>query len=55
MNGTVQTLDLSALKIHIYTPPEDGFRVNSTIFELADRLIVVDGQIFERFARRSAT
>jgi glyoxylase-like metal-dependent hydrolase (beta-lactamase superfamily II) len=50
MNGTVQTLELSDLKIHIYTPPEDGFRVNSTIFELADRLIVVDGQIFERFA-----
>jgi glyoxylase-like metal-dependent hydrolase (beta-lactamase superfamily II) len=50
MNGTVQTLDLTDLKIHIYTPPEDGFRVNSTIFELADRLIVVDGQIFSRYA-----
>jgi glyoxylase-like metal-dependent hydrolase (beta-lactamase superfamily II) len=54
MDGTVQTLDLTDLKIHIYTPPEDGFRVNSTIFELADRLIVVDGQIFQRFAREVA-
>lgn len=51
MDGTVQTLDLTDLRIHVYTPPEDGFRVNSTIFELADRLIVVDGQIFQRFAR----
>ncbi|HEX3788115.1 MAG TPA: MBL fold metallo-hydrolase [Pseudonocardiaceae bacterium] len=51
MNGTVQTLQFADLKIHIYTPPEDGFRVNSTIFELTDRLIVVDGQIFQRYAR----
>lgn len=51
MNGTVQTLEFTDVKVHVYTPPEDGFRVNSTIIELRDRLIVVDGQLFERFAR----
>jgi glyoxylase-like metal-dependent hydrolase (beta-lactamase superfamily II) len=51
MDGTVQVLEFDGLAIHVYTPPEDGFRVNTTIFELADRLIVVDGQIFQRYAR----
>ncbi|GAA1316931.1 MBL fold metallo-hydrolase [Pseudonocardia xinjiangensis] len=51
MDGSVQTLDLDGLKVHIYTPPDESFLVNSTILELADRLIVVDGQIFQRFAR----
>jgi glyoxylase-like metal-dependent hydrolase (beta-lactamase superfamily II) len=51
MDGTVQTLDLGDLKAHIYTPPDESLLVNSTVFELADRLIVVDGQIFQKFAR----
>ena len=51
MQGTVRTLEFPGLTIHVYTPPDEGFLVNSTIFELADRLIVVDGQIFQRFAR----
>ena len=51
MDGAVQAINLEGLKVHIYTPPDESFRVNSTVFELADRLIVVDGQIFQRFAR----
>jgi glyoxylase-like metal-dependent hydrolase (beta-lactamase superfamily II) len=51
MDGTVRTLDLDKVRVHVYTPPEEAFLVNSTIIELADRLIVVDGQIFQRFAR----
>ncbi|MEV6605758.1 MBL fold metallo-hydrolase [Kutzneria sp. NPDC051319] len=51
MQGKVETLEHPDVKIHIYTPPDEGFLVNTTIFELADRLIVVDGQIFQRFAR----
>jgi glyoxylase-like metal-dependent hydrolase (beta-lactamase superfamily II) len=51
MDGAVQTINLEGLKVHVYTPPAESLLVNSTIFELADRLIVVDGQIFQRFAR----
>ena len=51
MNGTVRTLEFTDVKVHVYTPPEDGFRVNSTIIELRDRLIVVDGQLFEQYAQ----
>lgn len=50
MDGTVQTLDLDGLKAHIYTPPDESLPVNSTILEFPDRLIVVDGQIFQRYA-----
>ncbi|HEX4832463.1 MAG TPA: MBL fold metallo-hydrolase [Trebonia sp.] len=53
MNGTITTIDLSGLKVHVYTPPDESLLVNSTVFELADRLIVVDGQIFQRFAREA--
>lgn len=51
MNGTVQTLEFPELTLHVYTPPEDGFRVNSTIIELRDRLVLVDGQLFARYAQ----
>jgi glyoxylase-like metal-dependent hydrolase (beta-lactamase superfamily II) len=51
MDGSVQTISLDGLKVHVYTPPEESLLVNSTIFELADRLIVVDGQIFQKYAR----
>ena len=51
MEGTVQTLDLGDVTVHVYTPPDESLLVNSTIFELSDRLIVVDGQIFQKFAR----
>lgn len=51
MDGAVQTINLEGLKVHVYTPPDESLLVNSTVFELADRLIVVDGQIFQRFAR----
>jgi glyoxylase-like metal-dependent hydrolase (beta-lactamase superfamily II) len=51
MNGTIQTISLDGLKVHVYTSPDESLLVNSTVFELADRLIVVDGQIFQRFAR----
>jgi glyoxylase-like metal-dependent hydrolase (beta-lactamase superfamily II) len=51
MDGTVQTISLVGLKVHVYTPPDESLLVNSTVFELADRLVVVDGQIFQKFAR----
>jgi glyoxylase-like metal-dependent hydrolase (beta-lactamase superfamily II) len=51
MDGTVQAINLEGLKVHVYTPPDESLLVNSTVFELADRLIVVDGQIFQKFAR----
>jgi glyoxylase-like metal-dependent hydrolase (beta-lactamase superfamily II) len=51
MNGTIHTISLEGLRVHVYTPPEESLLVNSTVFELADRLIVVDGQIFQKFAR----
>jgi glyoxylase-like metal-dependent hydrolase (beta-lactamase superfamily II) len=51
MEGTVQTIGLDGLRVHVYTPPDESLLVNSTVFELPDRLIVVDGQIFQRFAR----
>lgn len=53
MDGTVNTISLDGLKVHVYTPPEESLLVNSTVFELADRLIVVDGQIFQRYAREA--
>jgi len=51
MDGAVHTINREGLEIHVYTPPDESLLVNSTVFELADRLIVVDGQIFQRFAR----
>ncbi len=54
MDGSIQTISLDGLKVHVYTPPDESLLVNSTVFELADRLIVVDGQIFQRFARQVA-
>ncbi|MEV6956628.1 MBL fold metallo-hydrolase [Streptomyces sp. NPDC051183] len=51
MNGTVKTIDLDGLKAHVYTAPDESVLVNTTVFELADRLIVVDGQLFQKFAR----
>jgi glyoxylase-like metal-dependent hydrolase (beta-lactamase superfamily II) len=51
MDGTHRTIALEGVKVHVYTPPDESLLVNSTIIELADRLIVVDGQIFQKFAR----
>jgi glyoxylase-like metal-dependent hydrolase (beta-lactamase superfamily II) len=51
MDGTVRSLERDGVTVHVYTPPDESLLVNSTILELADRLIVVDGQIFQKYAR----
>ena len=52
--GSVNALDLGDVSVHTYTAPDDGFNVNTTIFELDDRLVVVDAQLVRMFAAEAA-
>jgi glyoxylase-like metal-dependent hydrolase (beta-lactamase superfamily II) len=46
MSGEVTTLELSGLKVHVFTASEENYLVNSVIYELDDQLLVVDAQMF---------
>jgi glyoxylase-like metal-dependent hydrolase (beta-lactamase superfamily II) len=50
MDGSVTTLEREELAIHVYTAPPAGYAVNTIVLELADRLIVVDGQMAQAYA-----
>jgi glyoxylase-like metal-dependent hydrolase (beta-lactamase superfamily II) len=51
MKGAVTVTQSRDLKIHTYTAPEDGWRVNSHIVELGTQLIVIDAQYTLPYAR----
>lgn len=46
MPGEVTSLELPDVTVHIYTAPSDHYLINSLVFELADELLAVDGQMF---------
>ena len=54
MDGTVTTFEAPGVRVHVYTAPVDYFADNTIILDLADRLIVVDGQMFQPFATEAA-
>src|ERR1700722_4980822 len=51
MNGAITLTRSRDLKVHTYTAPEDGWRVNSHIVELGTQLIVIDAQYTLPYAR----
>jgi glyoxylase-like metal-dependent hydrolase (beta-lactamase superfamily II) len=51
MNGAITLTQSRDLKVHTYTAPEDGWRVNSHIVELGTQLIVIDAQYTLPYAR----
>jgi hypothetical protein len=44
MSGKITTTANARLKVHTYTAPEDGWKVNSHLIEFATQLLVVDAQ-----------
>jgi glyoxylase-like metal-dependent hydrolase (beta-lactamase superfamily II) len=51
MLGTISTTRSHGVSVHTYTAPEDGWRVNTHIFELVTQLIVLDAQYMLQYAR----
>ncbi len=51
MLGTISTTQTHGVSVHTYTAPDDGWRVNTHIFELAMQLIVLDAQYMLKYAR----
>lgn len=54
MDGTVATVETPGVRVHIYTAPAEAFAVNTIVLELADRLIVLDGQMQQSYAAEAA-
>jgi glyoxylase-like metal-dependent hydrolase (beta-lactamase superfamily II) len=51
MIDTISITRGNGVRVHTYTAPEDGWRVNTHIFELATQLIVLDAQYMPKYAR----
>jgi glyoxylase-like metal-dependent hydrolase (beta-lactamase superfamily II) len=51
MLGTISMTRRHGVSVHTYTAPEDGWCVNTHIFELATQLIVLDAQYMVKYAR----
>jgi glyoxylase-like metal-dependent hydrolase (beta-lactamase superfamily II) len=51
MLGTISITRSHGVSFHTYTAPEDGWCVNTHIFELATQLIVLDAQYMLKYAR----
>jgi glyoxylase-like metal-dependent hydrolase (beta-lactamase superfamily II) len=49
--GTLSMTRTYEVSVHTYTAPEDGWCVNTHIFELATQLIVLDAQYILKYAR----
>jgi glyoxylase-like metal-dependent hydrolase (beta-lactamase superfamily II) len=49
--GRLTLTQSEGLTVHIYTAPEDGWRVNSHIIELPSQLLVVDAQYLLPYAK----
>ena len=50
MLGEIALTDRDEIRIHTYTAPEEGWRVNSHIIEMATQLFVVDAQYMLPYA-----
>jgi glyoxylase-like metal-dependent hydrolase (beta-lactamase superfamily II) len=51
MRGKITVTEAGGLKVHTFTAPEKGWRVNSHIIELPSQLLVVDSQYLLPYAR----
>ena len=54
MENNVTTLELSDLRLHVFSASEENFLINSLVYELAGQLVVIDGQMFVPDARAFA-
>ena len=54
MQGTITTVQAGDIAVHIYRAPVEALSVNTIVLELSDRLLVVDGQMFQRYAAEAA-
>ena len=51
MLGTISMTRSDGVGVHTYTAPQDGWCVNTHIFELARQLLVLDAQYMLKYAR----
>src|SRR5215470_7813964 len=51
MQGTVTVTPAGAATIHTYTAPENGWRANSHVIELASQVVLFDAPLTEEYAR----
>ena len=54
MQGTVNITMAGPLTIHTYTAPEQGWRANSNVVELADQVVLVDAPLIQAHAQEVA-
>jgi glyoxylase-like metal-dependent hydrolase (beta-lactamase superfamily II) len=53
LRGVIGVSEQPGLKVHTYTAPDDGWRVNTHIVELATQLIAVDAQYTIPYAKEA--
>jgi glyoxylase-like metal-dependent hydrolase (beta-lactamase superfamily II) len=51
MLGKMTVTQCDGVRVHTYTAPDDGWRVNTHLIELSTQVIVVDAQYTLRYAR----
>jgi glyoxylase-like metal-dependent hydrolase (beta-lactamase superfamily II) len=51
MLGTISITRSQGVSVHTYTAPQDGWCVNTHIFELATQLLILDAQYMLKYAR----
>lgn len=51
MHGQIHVTQADSLKIHTFTAPERGWRVNSHVIEFSSQLLVVDAQYLLPYAK----
>jgi hypothetical protein len=51
MQGEITLTQARELRVHTFTAPDKGRRVNSHIIELPSQLLVIDSQYFLPYAR----
>ena len=51
MLGEMTVTERGRIRIHTYTAPEEGWRVNTHLIELPTQIVAVDAQHTLRYAR----
>jgi hypothetical protein len=51
MLGEITETQCDGIRVHTYTAPDDGWRVNTHLIELPTQIIAVDAQYTLRYAR----
>jgi glyoxylase-like metal-dependent hydrolase (beta-lactamase superfamily II) len=50
----MMTLELTDVRVHVFSASDENYQINSLIYELSDQLVVVDAQMFVPDARTFA-